>query len=198
MKYLIKNIDNIKLKDLKHFYNNIYLYKRKKINNLKNDKNKILSIEGEMLLDKLLKKYYNLNYNDINFKVNKNGKPFINNKNIYFNISHSNEHVITCVSNKKIGVDIEKIRMVNLNIINQFATENEKEYILSTNKEIEKRLFTVYCLKEAYIKYKGLILNNIKDIEFIFNKNEILCSDNNVNIKIININNNIIAIIEEK
>ena len=199
MEYLIKNIKNIELKDILYFYDNIYNYKKNKINKLVNDKNKIQSIEGEILLSKLLKKSYNLDYRDIKFEVNNNEKPLIINKDISFNISHSFDYVITCISNKNIGVDIEKIRKTNLNTINQFATAKEKKYILSSKHNIEKRLFTIYTLKEAYIKCKGNRINDISNIEFIIDNSIIKCSDNSINIVLIsNIRDYIIAIIEEK
>ena len=199
MEYLVKNVANLKLNDILYFYNNIYDYKKNKIDKYINDKSKILSIEGEILLDTLLKDNYSIDYKDIEIKVNNNGKPLITNNNIFFNISHSFDYVITCISNNSIGVDIEKIRKTNINVIDQFATNKEKEYILSTNFDREKRLFSIYTLKEAYIKCKGLSLKNIKDVEFIIDNEKILCSDNTVEGKIItDIKNYIIALVEEK
>ena len=199
MKYLIRNIKDINKNEIDRFYDNIYLYKKEKLDKCKTNNKKILSIQGEILLKELLKNIYNLDYKDIYFIINKNGKPFINNKNIYFNISHTNSYVITCISDKNIGVDIERIRKTNINSINQFASNNEKKYILSKKNNIYKRLFTIYTLKEAYIKSKGLSLNNIKDIEFTIDNEIVLCNDNTVNIELINIiKNHVIAIIQEK
>ena len=198
MQLLIKNINTFNNNTINLFYNEIYYNKKNNIDKILNIKKKKQSIIGEFLLKKLLKKNYNINYKDLKFKINKYGKPFILDMNIYYNISHSHDYVITAISKNKIGIDIEKIRKTNIKNIYQFSTKNELDYILSSKKNIEQRFFEIYTLKESYFKMKGTNLNNIKNVEFTINKNEIICSDKNVKVKIINIiNNYIIAICEE-
>ena len=149
------------------------------------------------LLDVLnsLKEKYNLNLHKLNFTYNKFGKPFINN--VYFNISHSYDYVCVVASNKEIGIDIEKIRKVNINICNFFSTENEKNYIINSKNQY-KNLFKIFCLKEAYFKMLGSDLSKIKNIEFCINNNIQNPKDNlNIILKY-SILNYIIAIIERK
>lgn len=84
-----------------------------------------------------------------------------------------------------------------MNIINQFCTKKEKEYILLNNQCTNERIFEIYCLKEAYFKMLGNNLNNIKDVEFEI-KNDVVIS----NIKKVNfylkkdIENYILAVCE--
>ena len=199
MKYCIENIKNIK--DLDKNLSKIKTKKQNNINKVKNINDKKRKILGEILFIKGLKKFYSINYNDINIKLNKNGKPYISDKkykNINFNISHSHDYSICVFSNKKIGVDIEKIRNVNLNILNQFATPNEISYVKSSKELILNNFFTIYTLKEAYFKMLGENLNNIKNVEFTITKNKIFCSDSNVKLKTINnIDGYIISICEK-
>lgn len=183
---------------LKYFYKFIYQEKKYKIKKYKKKMRKIQAITGEILLKNLLKKHYKIDYKDLTFYLNKYNKPYIKNKNIYFNISHSYNYVAVAISNKEIGIDIEKIRPTNINTINYFATDNEIKYILEDKTKITRRLFTIYTLKEAYFKMKGTNLDNIKDIEFNFKDNKIICSDSNIKIKLINNKKYIMAIIEKK
>lgn len=183
---------------LKYFYKFIYQEKKDKIKEYKKKMRKIQAITGEILLKNLLKKHYKIDYKDLTFYLNKYNKPYIKNKNIYFNISHSYNYVAVAISNKEIGIDIEKIRPTNINTINYFATDNEIKYILEDKTKITRRLFTIYTLKEAYFKMKGTNLDNIKDIEFNFKDNKIICSDSNIKIKLINNKKYIMAIIEKK
>ena len=189
MEYIIKNINSIDKSIINNF--NLYADKKNRINKYKNNKNKIASIVGDILLSNLLSKY-NLLYDDLSFIINEYGKPYIND-NIYFNISHSHEYVITVVSMKEIGVDIEKIRQTPINVINQFATDKEKEYILSSNSNIEERIFKIYTLKEAYFKMIGTDLTNILNIEFIIDGDNVLCSDNTINAGFIHFNKDYIV-----
>ena len=127
----IKNLNNLPNKRIKS-------YKYQAINKIKNLDSKNRSILGEYLLIDGLYKYYNINYDDIDIQLNNYGKPFISNDKysyVKYNISHSFDYVICAFSDKDIGVDIEKIRNVNIKIIKHFATINEIKYILS-NKEV--------------------------------------------------------------
>lgn len=181
MKYIIKNINDYSDKEINNFYNNIYIEKKNRINNFRNELKTRQSVIGELLLSNLLDKYYNLDYNDLEFKFNKDNKPFIVNNNIFYNISHSSNYVIAVVSDKEIGIDIEKIRETNIKSINYFASSKEKEYILLEHNNLFKRLFEIYTLKEAYIKMVGKSVFDIRNVEFTISNNHINCS--NINVK---------------
>ena len=159
MKYIISNINNYNDKELIDFYNNIYPQKKKRLNKYQNIIKLKQSIVGEILLSKLLKKIYNIDYKDIKITINNDGKPFIDNHNIYFSISHSNEYVICVISSKQIGVDIEKMKDINNNVKKYFMSDNELK------KFIDKNLFEIYTLKEAYIKMKGTSFLEMKENE---------------------------------
>ena len=187
MKYCIENINNFSYLD--ENYSTIKQNKKNAIDKIKNLDDKKRAILGEQLLIKGLQKYYNINYDDVNIMLNENGKPYISNDkyhHIKFNISHSNDYSICAFSCNEIGVDIEKIRKVDIKTINQFATTNEINYILSSKNQVFRRLFTIYTLKESYFKMLGDNLNNIKNIEFTIIKNNVSCSDSNTKFKIIN------------
>ena len=179
-KYLYSNVNDYSKKDISNFYNHIYQAKKERISKYLNKEKYKSSIIGEILLYKLLKKE-NIKYEKQQFTINEYGKPYINNKQLFFNISHSHDYVITIISNKEIGIDIEKIRKTNLNTIDIFATQKEKEYILSSENDIYKRLFQIYTLKEAYFKMLGNDLSKLKEVEFIIDNNNITCSDKKIN-----------------
>ncbi|MEE3342798.1 MAG: 4'-phosphopantetheinyl transferase superfamily protein [Bacilli bacterium] len=197
MYLLYDNINNYTIKDYNKCKVNLNKNDKIKYNKLVKNNNRKLLLLSRMLLYRILEDKYNINYNDMDVHYNRYGKPFIDN--IYFNISHSYDYAVVCTSNKRIGIDIEKIREVNLNTINYFCTDKEKEYIINSGDKY-KSLFELFCLKEAYFKMLGSNLSDIKNIEFIINNNTIRCTqDENINIEIkYDIDNYIIAIIEEK
>ena len=67
---------------------------------------------------------------------NENRKPFLKNHPIHFNLSHSHECAILAMSEKPIGIDIEKIRdtLDVSKIAERFFCENEKK-IIGNNRE---------------------------------------------------------------
>jgi len=189
IKYLISNIND-------YNFNELCISPRinNKINNMTNINRKKQTIIGDINLSYLID-----DYNNKIIIYNKYGKPYIKDEDIYFNISHSYDYVISIISNKEIGVDIEKIRNIDKDSLKYFATENEIKYILSSNKDINKRAFEIYTLKEAYFKMLGTNLNNILDIEFNIINNKVKSNINDINIGVINdIDGYIISYCEKK
>lgn len=197
MYFIYDKISNYNIDDYQFFYNNLNDVYKEKIKHLIHKKDKQLSILAQTLLSNIFMDKYFIDYKNTKIKYNKYGKPFV--KFINYNIAHSNEYSIVAISNKRIGVDIEYIRKVDINTINYICTDNEKKYILNSKNKY-KALFEIFCLKEAYFKMLGTGIINLKEIEFIINNNKIKClQNNNINITLnYDINNYIIAIIEEK
>lgn len=192
MKYKLYKIDNENINNYKELFDDLPLIIKDRINKFKNSKRKIESIVGYSLVRILLKEK-NVEFKDIYF--NEYGKPYIKDNPIYFNISHSHKYVTAAISDKEIGIDIEKIRTVNIKSTNQIATIKEKEYI-STN---QKKYFEIYTLKEAYFKSLGTNLNNILNIEFIIDDDKIMCNDNNCNAYFLNLlDDYVISYVERK
>lgn len=94
------------------------------------------------------------------YKISKsiNGKPYIDNSNIFYNISHKNKMVGLIISNSEVGLDIEYIDTENIkreSTLKYFFTEKERESI--TNNE---ELLTLWTKKESYIKLNGGMLRD--------------------------------------
>lgn len=88
----------------------------------------------------------------------KNGKPYLENSNIFYNISHKNKMVGLIISNSEVGLDIEYIDTENIkreSTLKYFFTEKERESI--TNNE---ELLTLWTKKESYIKLNGGMLRD--------------------------------------
>lgn len=190
MQYLIKNINDITAQKYNDFFNKLTQDEKEKINKKINNDDKKRSILGLILLEKLLKE----DIKDINIKYSKNGKPYLENKNIHFNISHKKDYVITVISNKNIGVDIEYInkKKINKSTSKFFSTEKEQKNI--NNEEL---YFTIFSLKESYLKMKDILFDK-NMIEFEIKNNEIINKRKDISIKIIkDIKNYIITICEE-
>jgi len=138
LKKEINEIDDLKLK---RCFKSIKSFKQDKIKSLANDELKRESIVGEYLLIKGLKQFFNIDYNNIEIIKNSKGKPFIKDKNIYFSISHTDNFVVCALSNKEIGIDVEKIKEVNLKTIKLFASERERNYIIYNKNNVIVYLF---------------------------------------------------------
>lgn len=107
------------------------------------DKYKHLETKKEKIVSSILKNKYIGEYH-----IDDNGKPISKDK--YFNISHSHSLVVLVIDKVPIGVDIEKIRPVEDDLINYVCNESEKSYV----KDPET-FFEIWTNKEALVKSHG-------------------------------------------
>lgn len=131
-----------------------------------NDKKKLECLLSGILIYK--------NMGDIESKIqyNKYGKPYLDEDKNYFNISHTGDYVVFVKDEKKIGIDIERIREKNLNIIKHAFNDKEIEMIHGS-AEILTKLWTikesVYKASgaEKYLDFKNIDTSN--EIEVVYN-----------------------------
>lgn len=134
----------------------------------KNEKNRKSTVLGEHLARKAVSALLNVDEKDIHFSRDENGKPFVLNHDVEFSISHSGEVVVCAVDKAKIGIDVEMIRPINLRVTKIACTENEKEFVFSADSEEEKkeRFFKIWTAKEAYFKWLGTGITNLREVEY--------------------------------
>ena len=149
-----------------------------KTDRLKFRKDKNLSMAGHLLLKYALE-YLKFEYENTCFKRTKSGKPFAENINIKFSISHSGNFAAVALSDSDIGIDIEKTKDYNPAVAKRFFTENEYDMIMSFENEHEKEdmFFRMWTLKEAYVKMAGESIFNFKDFEILPFEKKYYCSN---------------------
>ena len=85
-------------------------------------------------------------------KYSEHGKPVADS--IYFNVSHAGNYVVGVVSDCEVGCDIEKIEKAPLEIAEHYFSPAEYTYIKSA-ADRDKAFFTLWTLKESYMKMTG-------------------------------------------
>lgn len=93
------------------------------------------------------------------------GKPYFkNHNNLYFNGTHSSDLFAVIMSDEAdVGIDAEKIIDRDyLSIAKEYFYESEHKYLESSLK-LEIDFFTIWTLKEAYIKMLGKTIFDIKN-----------------------------------
>lgn len=123
------------------------------------EKDTIQYIVSRGYLRRILSDYIQTNAESIIFSYTEFGKPFINNSEVYFNLSHSGDWCLIAVSLiKEIGIDIEKIREIDdvLKIAEKYFALNEYEHLKSFEgiKQLNE-FFRIWTLKESFIKAIG-------------------------------------------
>ena len=167
--------------DLKKAYLLVPKERREKIDFYRFNKDKKLSAGAFLLLKKLLS---DENIPNFKMKTGKYEKPYISdNKNIYFNLSHSGKMVLCAISDRELGVDIEiNDPTIDLNIAKHYFYNSEYENIMNS-KNSPDEFFRYWVLKESYMKYTGLGMNLKLDSFEIIIEDEIKLKDDSENLK---------------
>lgn len=132
-----------------------------------------LSLLGRVLLWSSLKKLNkDLCVEDVRYNSYK--KPYFENENIKFNISHSGNLVVCVITkNNEVGVDVEVLQDINVEDFKVQMTPLEWQNIISSNN-IKNAFFNYWTQKEAVIKAHGMGLSiPLNSFEVIENQTKI-------------------------
>ncbi len=166
MKWYKINISDYTDQEYQRWYSLMSESKKKRVDRFRFDDDKKRTVFGEMLARKALSQWCGVDKQSIVFGQLDNGKPYAKKIDAHFNISHSNDVVVCAVSDVPVGIDVEKIRPVDLSVSKRVCTDDElcylfghapvkSDFVYTTDTEILTRFFKLWCSKEAYAKCSG-------------------------------------------
>jgi 4'-phosphopantetheinyl transferase len=133
---------------------------------------------GKKLLFLGLKETYGLAKKDLDnlaFATGVHGKPCLKDfPDIHYNISHTDRMVICGLSDKEIGVDVERIRPFHDGILRKVMSDTEKDFLEGLEiKERPEYFFRIWTLKESYGKAVGCgIAMSLSAVSFTLREKE--------------------------
>lgn len=145
MEYLIRDINSI---DDTEYAKAAARFSDERINRL-SEEDKKRTLTGRILLCELILRLYGKT--DFDVKAGKNGKPELDF--CFFNISHSGKYAVCAVSDVPVGIDIEKMTDFKRRERYMLFSKEESDYVNET--EEAERFYTLWTMKEAYIKAVG-------------------------------------------
>jgi hypothetical protein len=126
-------------------------------------------LSSEDFIKYILFKYYGYDFEKIDILRTTNGKPYIEDANLNFNISHTGNYIIAIVrlGCDSVGIDMEMVQYKDRDkIINRFFQRDEVDYINSSDdKNLE--FYKIWTKKEAFIKKNALNMTYISKINVL-------------------------------
>lgn len=114
-----------------------------------------LSLLGRLLLENGLQGQGLTGEIKLNVQYTPYNKPYLSDKNIKFNISHSGDFVACVITQyQEIGIDIEILEDVEIENFKDQMTNKEWENIFYS-KDIKRSFFNYWTQKEAILKAQG-------------------------------------------
>lgn len=119
------------------------------------------SLIAGLLIKAMITEVFPNKVTEIVFLKNYYGKPYIGGGlDLFFNVSHSGEYVCCAVSDSEIGIDIEEIKTsMEIEAFESFFSENEWQQVTDERKDKYDTFFSLWTLKESYVKKIGRGLN---------------------------------------
>lgn len=150
-----KNIESHLLKQLSNLVSN---EKKERMKRLLNSCDINRTLIGDLLIRSLICQKYKINHEEIRFRYNEYGKPFVEKfSDFHFNVSHSGEWVVCATANFNVGIDIEKVSEIEaFKLAHEFFSADEFYDISNMNSDEQINYFyDLWTLKESYIKTIG-------------------------------------------
>lgn len=143
-----------------------------RIDRLRRQEDRQRSLAAELLVYQLLEQHWGITTAKLHCKDN--GQPYLSGCDLHVSISHSDDWVACAVSRDPVGIDIERIRPVKVNLFRHVCTKEEMEYLLAgkeqfeenlcSDPEILERFFEIWTAKEAYFKKCGTGITDLKQV----------------------------------
>jgi len=176
MEYFIYNIENLTNAEYEKWFSLMTEDKQNRVSRYKDIDRQKCSVAGEMLVKSYIGNTLNVAPETLKILADENGKPYIENCKIHFNISHCENILAYTFSKEEIGIDIEIIRPVSLPVLKRFFSQDEQKYVLGhvpneddfkkcNNPETLERFYQIFTLKEAICKKSGIGIKGLKDAD---------------------------------
>ncbi len=107
---------------------------------------------AKAILCDILNKEFSLT--DFTVLCEDNGKPYIHNSPLHFNLSHSGDYVFCLCGTERVGCDIQKQCEYRDKVAKRFFTEKEYGYLCGS-KEKELDFTRIWTMKESILKFRG-------------------------------------------
>lgn len=160
---------------LQQLYLRLSPSRKARIDRLRREEDKLRSLAAELLVYRLLENHYGITSAKLHCKDN--GQPYLPDCGLHVSISHCGEALACAVSETPVGIDIERIRPIDLRICRHTCVPEELAYLLGDQQTEElgdcsdpdtlRRFFEIWTAKEAYYKKCGTGITDLKRINIL-------------------------------
>lgn len=183
MRWLCCNIDKFSQDDLQQARLQLSPSRQEYIGRLKHKKDQDRSLAAELLAQQLLR---SIGISNAVLHRKENGQPYLTGCDLHISISHSHSKVACAVSAEPVGIDIERMDPIKLQLLRHVCTPEEKVYVLAGAPEdgfcedpaVLQRFYEIWTAKEAYFKKIGTGITGLKTVNILPAERQIHITEN--------------------
>lgn len=172
MHWLCCNIDTFAQEELQQVRLRLSPSRQAYISRLRHETDQDRSLAAELLVQKLL---HSIGIHNAVLHRRENGQPYFTGCDLFVSISHSHKKVACAVSAEPVGIDIERMDPIKLQMCRHVCTPEEKAYVLAGAPEdsfcedtaVLQRFYEIWTGKEAYFKKLGTGITGLKSVNIL-------------------------------
>lgn len=113
-------------------------------------------LKSEDFVRRLVRARYGLEDRELVIIRDEYGKPFFQDcPHLHFNISHTEGLMVCGLSDKILGLDVERLTPYRPALVNRYFSPDERAYVLKEEPGRDRRFTELWTLKEAWLKWRG-------------------------------------------
>lgn len=128
--------------------------RRKRIERLRFEKDKIASLLTQCLLHTALEDALGQKLPPLTFSYNAYGKPIIPALSCDFSVSHTDGCVAVAVAREAVGIDVERVKNARDELAARFFHPQERQW-MARQADRTRAFYEIWTRKEAYLKMCG-------------------------------------------
>ncbi len=137
---------------------------QRRVSEIQTKKQRLLSLGARILLQYALAKENILQYA---LEIGTHGKPFLKNRTLEFNLSHSQTSVVCVIAEEAVGIDIEEKTRTAPKQYEKIISKEEKQF-LQESDHLDMDFLRIWTMKESFVKMQGeRIFEKPKDIAMV-------------------------------
>ncbi len=158
--FVVYRYGSLSEKRINALFNELPTARKERVKNLTDNPiyREFLIVEYFIVIKKLKRK------NTDDFSYNEMGKPFFENAEFYFSISHSNDILIVAFSKSNIGVDVQYLLPFQ-NEVSRLVCNDDEFNLIANSKNPDLEFTKLWTKKESIVKfYGGTLYQDTKNI----------------------------------
>lgn len=172
MKWTYLDIRQITPEDFERWYAMADGQRQKKADRYRFPDDRLRSIAGDHLARMGLAEYCGIDPASVRFARTEKGKPYASGLDAHFSISHSGHLVVCALSDRPVGIDVERIRPIKEELAKRVCTAPELFWMQSApgwgqtlTGEAMIRFFRIWTSKEAWFKMTGTGITDLQSFD---------------------------------
>ena len=175
MHWLCCSTEEFTQEALQQVYHRLSPSRKERLDRLRRREDKMRSLAAEALVYKLLEQKWSIT--DGVLHTGPEGQPYLSGCDLFVSISHCDAVVACAVSREPVGIDVERIRPMDMHICRHVCVAEESAYVLGdaleaqlhpcTDPQVLERFFEVWTAKEAWFKKCGTGITDLKSVNIL-------------------------------